>query len=69
MANFKIKVTEIRSKIFEVEANSPKEAIADVVFDYQGGEIQLSNECLKETVVSQYARNEKYENASSVTLY
>lgn len=68
MAKFKIEVQEITQKIFEVEADNPQEAIASVVFRYKNGDIQLSPEDLKQTVVRQYADCEIYGGASSVTL-
>lgn len=68
MAKFKIEVQEITQKILEVEADNPQEAIASVVFRYKNGDIQLSPEDLKQTVVRQYADCEIYNGAATVTL-
>lgn len=61
MPKFKIEVQELLQHIYEVEAPDATEAVASVIHDYQNGNIELTAEDLKETVVRQYGSFERWE--------
>lgn len=61
MPKFKIEVQELLQHIYEVEAPTAPEAVASVIHRYTSGDIELTAEDLKQTVISQYGNCERWD--------